>query len=309
MVRSISAFAPAGNRIPLPGRKKIGRLIVLSSKALAFVKMQATGNDFVVLDALDGKRRNWPALSRRLCDRHFGIGSDGLLVVLPATIPQAACRMRMFNPDGTEDMCGNGLRCVAAYFFSAGHTKAAAFNIQTLSGQRAAHLTIKNGKVISVQVDLGRSRLRGREIPVAADLEKVVDYPLPVAGRIIPVTVVSTGTPHAVVFSSNPEEILELGPQIMSHPFFPEQTSVSWVKVEAPTCLRARTWERGGVGESLSCGTGAAAILTAAHLKGISPRQGEIIYPGGHLQVRWDCEETLWLAGPAEIVFSGVINI
>jgi len=271
--------------------------------------MQAAGNDFIVLEAFDGRRRNWAARSRKLCDRHFGVGSDGLLVVGPATISQAVCRMRMFNPDGTEDMCGNGLRCVAAYFYLAGYTKATAFNIQTLSGQRAARLTTKNQKIISVQVELGRPRLRGKEIPVAADLAKVVDYPLSVAGRIVPVTVVSTGTPHAVVFSSNLDEILELGSRIMSHPFFPEQTSVSWVKVEIPTRLRARTWERGGVGESLACGTGAAAILTAAHLKGISPRQGEIIYPGGRLQVRWDCEETLWLAGPTETVFRGAINI
>jgi diaminopimelate epimerase len=284
-------------------------LTLPSNQTLTFVKMQATGNDFVVLEALDGKRRNWPALSRKLCDRHFGVGSDGLLVALPATTPQAACRMRMFNPDGTEDMCGNGLRCVAAYWYLAGHTRATAFNIQTLSGLRAARLTIKNQKVISLQVDLGSPRLAGKAIPVAADLAMVVDYPLPVAGRVVPVTVVSTGTPHAVVFSSNLEEILTLGPQIMQHPFFPEQTSVSWVKAESPTRLQARTWERGGVGESLSCGTGAAAILTAAHLKGISPRQGEIIYPGGRLQVRWDCEETLWLAGPAEIVFRGAIAI
>jgi diaminopimelate epimerase len=143
-------------------------------------------------------------------------------------------------------MCGNGLRCVAAYWYQAGHTKATAFNIQTLSGLRAARLTIKNQKVNSVQVALGRPRLRGKEIPVAADLEKVVDYPLPVAGRIIPVTVISTGTPHAVVFSSHLEEILELGPQIMQHPFFPEQTSVSWVKVESrPDCGPAPGKEAG----------------------------------------------------------------
>jgi diaminopimelate epimerase len=151
--------------------------------------------------------------------------------------------------------------------------------------------------------------LRGREIPAAIDIEQVVDYPLKIGGKTIAVTALSTGTPHAVIFTGKLEEIGRLGPAIMSHPFFPEQASVSFVKTEGKKRLLARTWERGEVGESLSCGTGAAAILAAAHLKGLTSREAEVVYAGGRLQVRWDCEGNLWVAGPAREVFEARIEI
>ncbi len=280
---------------------------------LSFIKMQAAGNDFVLLDAVDGRRRNWPALARRLCDRHFGVGADGLLVVqkVGAAFAKAAgvrfC-MRMFNPDGSEDMCGNGLRCVAAFTYRAGYNRSRCFFLQTLTGLRQVVLNVARGEVQSVKANLGPPRLRGKEIPVSVDLESVVDHPLRVGENDILITALSTGTPHAIVFGDSPADLGLLGPQIMQHPFFPEQTSVSWARVENGK-IHARTWERGGVGESLSCGTGGTAILAAAHLKGLTPRQAEIIYPGGRLYVSWDCNGDLWIAGPAEEVFRGNILI
>jgi len=284
---------------PLSPPKSCGR-------SLSFVKMQAAGNDFVLIDAVDGRRRNWPALARRVCARRLGIGADGLLVLQRE---KAAFRMRMFNPDGSEDMCGNGLCCVATYLHRAGHIRSTRFSIHTLTGPHQIVLAVRNGKITSVKVNLGPPRLRGNEIPVAVKAERVIDYPLKVAGRIVPITALSTGTPHAVVFSSDLAALDWLGPEIMQHPFFPEQASVSVAKMEKENRLAARTWERGGVGESLSCGTGAAAILAAAHLKGMTGREAEIIYPGGRLRVRWDSSGNLWLAGPVREVFRGTVDL
>jgi diaminopimelate epimerase len=279
---------------------------------LEFIKAQATGNDFVLIDATADLRGNWPTLARRLCDRHSGAGADGLLVVLPARAAagnKAHFRMRMFNPDGTEDMCGNGLRTVAVYLAIAGLEQRNVFAIETIAGIRPVEITEVRAHDGTARVNLGAPKLRGKDIPVAADLEKVVDYPLPVVGRTILVTALSTGTPHAVVFDADPAEIAVLGPAIMAHPFFPEQTTVNLVQVETPARLVARTWERGGVGESLSCGTGALAILAAAHLKGISPRQAEIVFRGGTLRTRWAENNELWLQGPVKFVYRASIKI
>jgi len=282
---------------------------------LAFVKVEAAGNDFVLIDALEGRRENWPALAQRLCDRHFGIGADGLLLVQPSSARMAKARgkplfrMRMFNPDGSEDMCGNGLCCVSAYLYCEGFVRDLSFFIQTLSGACQVVIAVKAWRVFrSVQVNLGPPLLRGAQIPAATDASRVLDYPLNIGGRTVPVTALSTGTPHAVVFSENLSEVEALGPQIMAHPFFPAQASVSLVKVEGENRLVARTWERGGVGESLSCGTGAAAILAAAHLKGLTGREADVIYPGGTLHVRWDCNGDLWLSSPVNDVFEGGIQ-
>jgi len=272
---------------------------------LSFIKFEAAGNDFVLLDAIKQPIGRLPNLARRMCDRHFGVGADGLLVVQPATSPKAAFRMRMFNLDGSEDMCGNGLRCTATYLYTAGYTRKSHFLVQTRSGLRAVNLALSaNKKLQSVEVNLGPPLLRGKQIPVSLDLEQVIDYPLKIHGKIIPVTALSTGTPHAVVFLPELPNPAQLGQAIIQHPFFPEQASVSFVKL-AGKRLFARTWERGGVGESLSCGTGAAAILVAAHLKGLSSRQAEIIYPGGKLHIRWDANDDLWLSGPVKEVFRG----
>jgi diaminopimelate epimerase len=315
---------------------------------LSFIKFEAAGNDFVLLDAIkrplvfhhkdfdsllvgagfrEPRRRalqkpapipltafqnhcgelpgRLPNLARRMCDRHFGVGADGLLVVQHSSSPKAAFRMRMFNLDGSEDMCGNGLRSTATYLYTAGYTKKSHFLVQTCSGLRAVKLALSaNKKLQSVAVNLGPPRLRGKQIPVSLDLPQVLDYPLKIRGKIIPVTALSTGTPHAVVFLPELPNPALLGQAIIQHPFFPEQASVSFVKL-AGKRLFARTWERGGVGESLSCGTGAAAILVAANLKGLSSRQAEIIYPGGKLRVRWDNNNDLWLSGPVNEVFRG----
>lgn len=280
-------------------------------ETIEFIKMQAAGNDFVLLDAIDGMRRNWPALARRLCAPHFGIGADGLLVLQQARKQAAGAqfRMRMFNPDGSEDMCGNGLLCVAAYLRNNGYVRSPAFLVETLSGVNQVMVKVEAGvKIKAVSVSLGPPKLRGRAIPVAVDAEQVVDYPVEINGRTIKVTALSTGTPHAVVFSPREGDFEELAPLLMSHPFFPQHASVNFARVEEPTRIVARVWERGGVGESLSCGTGAAAILAAAHLKGLAPREADVVYPGGALHVRWDCNENLWISGPVHYVFEGRIT-
>lgn len=273
-----------------------------------FIKLQATGNDFVVIDGRSIKQRNWSALAKAMCDRHFGIGSDGLLVILPSK--KADFYMRMFNPDGSEaEACGNGLRCAARYAIDNGLAKGPVIKIGTPARTKTA--CVKRGK--SIQVAMGKPELKPSSIPVNVerkgipDASPVIDYPLTVGKMRLRITCVSMGNPHAVCFLEQPVDdfpLAEVGPRVEHHPMFPNRVNFEIVNIISRKKLKARVWER-GVGETLSCGTGACAIAVAFRLKKLSDNPVDIILPGGTLKIDSDGKGEVYLSGPAEVVFEG----
>ncbi len=273
-----------------------------------FIKLQATGNDFVLIDARRMKR-DWAALAKAMCDRNFGVGADGLLLILPSKV--ADFYMRMFNPDGSEaEACGNGLRCAARYAEDNGLAKGPEIKIQTPAGMKIAR--IKDNKK-NIQIAMGKPILAPTAIPVivdrrgARDTAPVIDYPLTVGKMKLKITCVSMGNPHAVCFLEQPIDdfaLTEVGPKVEYHPMFPNRVNFEIVNVLSRSSLWARVWER-GAGETLSCGTGACAIAVAARLKKLTDNPVDIILPGGTLTVDWDGKGEMLLSGPAEIVFEG----
>lgn len=273
---------------------------------LDFIKMQATGNDFVVMQhGLGG--RDWSQLARKMCDRHFGVGADGLLVVLPSS--RADLMMRVFNSDGSEaEACGNGTRCVARYAAAQGIVPAGrkALTIETLAGVRQIGL-LPNGQV---EVGMGAPRFRPEEIPLQAGqygAPPVTQFPFSIDGRELRLDFVSMGNPHAVCFiledlSAFP--LAQIGPRVEHHPLFPQRINFEVARVLAPGTIQARIWER-GVGETFSCGSGACAIAVAARNRGFSGDNSDIIVPGGTVHIAWQGQGDVHLSGPAEAVFRG----
>lgn len=274
-----------------------------------FVKMQGTGNDFVLVDGRE-MERDWPKLAREMCRRHFGIGSDGLLVVLPSRT--ADVRMRMFNPDGSEaEACGNGIRCFAKYAVESGMARGEGLSVETLAGIREVQLFGEGGLVHRVRVGMGRPRLGAGDIPATLEGGKVavpiLDYPLVIEGRRLPLTLVSMGNPHAVCFLDEPVDdfpLSELGPLVEHHPMFPQRANFEVANRLPGGGIRARVWER-GAGATLSCGTGACAIAVAARLHGYIENKVDITLPGGTLTLEWDGGGEVYLSGPAGTVFTG----
>jgi len=265
---------------------------------LSFTKMQGAGNDFVVLDGRTAPA-DLPALARALCDRRTGVGADGLLLALPGDA--APVRMRMFNPDGTEDDCGNGLRCLARYAVRQGLAAAPAFAVETLTGRKAVELHADG----SVTVDLGRADLSPGRIPTRLP-DPPLDVPLDVGGETVTVCSLFTGSAHTVLFETPDEaRFRRLSPLIERHAAFPERTSVLWAEVVSPEAVCARIWER-GVGETLACGTGAAAVAAAGRLTGRTGPRVAVASRGGVLHVEVADDLTLRKRGPAEFVFEGV---
>ncbi|MCX5995623.1 MAG: diaminopimelate epimerase [Chloroflexi bacterium] len=272
-----------------------------------FIKLQATGNDFVLIDARRMKR-DWSALAKAMCHRHFGVGADGLLLILPSKV--ADFYMRMFNPDGSEaEACGNGLRCAARYAKESGLASGAEIGIETPTGIK--RLQTRGRK--SIQVAMGLPILAPSAIPVIVerkgtrDTAPVVAYPLAIGKRNLKITCVSIGNPHAVCFLEQPVAdfpLAEVGPKVEQHPMFPNRVNFEIVNVISRSKLRARVWER-GAGETLSCGTGACAIAVASRLKGLTDSPVDIILPGGTLIIYWDGRGEVLLSGPAEVVFEG----
>ncbi len=270
---------------------------------IRFVKMQGVGNDFVLVDDRAGADRNWPRLALQLCDRRFGVGADGLLVV--GESDSADARMRMFNPDGTEDFCGNGLRCVARYV--AGEREKRLI-LETIAGLRGAEVRSDAAGSFSVTVDMGVPHFNPRDVPLNIDGEEAFDYPLPVENETLTATSLSTGTAHTILFVEElPEEnrFQRLSSLISEHPLFPERTSIMWTKVESPERLRMRIWER-GAGETWGCGTGACAAAVAAIRKKLAQSPVTVSSRGGDLRIAWREGEDIRMTGPAEYVFKGV---
>jgi diaminopimelate epimerase len=275
---------------------------------MQFVKMHGTGNDFVMIDAR-AIEADWPALARAMCDRHFGVGSDGLILALPAE--GADLKMRMFNPDGTEaEMCGNGIRCLAKFAVERGIAapKDGALLVDTLAGLLRCEVSGANGRVERVRASMGRPHLAPAEIPVLAESTgPVLDLPIHVEGGDFRVTCVSMGNPHAVHFQDEPVSAVDLehvGPRVERHSAFPRRVNFEVANVLGRDRLRMRVWER-GAGITLACGTGACATAVAARLRGLVDDMVDVDLPGGTVRIEWDGAGEVYLSGPAEDVFEG----
>lgn len=287
---------------------------------MRFAKMHGAGNDFVIVDArqIHDMRQDWAEIAKVMCDRHFGVGSDGLVLVLPSGA--ADFKMRMFNPDGSEaEMCGNGIRCFAKYVADNGMVDRRIdwLAVETLAGVKQVQLLRQKGAVERVQVSMGVPGLRPSEIPVALDLDgggepaALMAHPLTVGASQVEVTCVSMGNPHAVAFLQTPVAdfpLHDVGPRVEHHPLFPKRVNFEIVNVEDRGHLAMRVWER-GAGETLACGTGACAVAVAARLHGLTDDVVDITLPGGTLTVAWDGEGEVLLTGPAVLVFEGVWQV
>ncbi len=275
-----------------------------------FWKMHGTGNDFVLTES-DDPDADWPNLARRVCDRHFGVGADGLIVAFPSAV--AGRRMRIFNPDGSEpEMCGNGIRCFVKYLLDRGSIVApdGVVTVETGGGVLEARATRGvDGTVATVRVAMGAPRLEAAD--VGAQLEAcgpVRDLPLEASGEQLALTLVSMGNPHAVHFIDGSPDAFELeriGPVVEHDPLFAHRTNFEVVRVHDRTHLDMRVWER-GAGITLACGTGACAAVVAARLAGRVDNDVEVALPGGVLRISWDGDGSVFLEGPAQRVFEAV---
>lgn len=267
---------------------------------MKFTKMHGLGNDFIIIEEEQtGKYSDYTVLAQKLCDRHFGIGADGLLIVAKSQI--ADIKMRIFNADGSEaEMCGNGIRCFAKYVYERGILKKDKFEVETLAGVIVPTLYIKNGIVDSVMVDMGK--------PVFDDA--IEDLPIEAGDRHFNITYVNMGVPHVVVFMEeiNVEDILKYGPIIEHHKLFPHGTNVNFVKIGNRDDIYVRTWER-GVGLTLACGTGTCASAVAACKSGRAPEKLTAHLAAGDLRIEWVQNGNVYMYGPAEIVFDGSIEL
>ena len=275
--------------------------------------MHGAGNDFIVVDALKDNYTERllavPDVVMRLCDRHFGIGADGLILILPSEVGDL--KMRILNPDGSEaEMCGNGIRCFAKYAFEHGLIGKSSLRVETLAGVICPELRLQEGRVVSVSVDMGKPRLTRAEIPMTGPGEdRAVAFDLSAQGSAFKATAVSMGNPHCVIFTDDPEavQLESIGPAIENHPFFPRKTNVEFVQVIAPDRLKMLVWER-GAGRTMACGTGACAALVAAVLNGLAERTARVLLPGGELEINWRSDDRLIMTGPATEVFTGSLK-
>ena len=277
--------------------------------AVHFTKMHGCGNDYVYVNGFTEQvsPEEKPAFVRAVSDRHFGIGSDGVIFINPGT--QADFEMEMWNADGTRaEMCGNGIRCVAKYVYDHGMAGGTHFTIESFGKVKVMEVTAENGLCTAVRVDMGEPILSPALIPVTAEGDRVVSEPLSVAGRQFRMTCVSMGNPHCVIFE-DPDMVglAAVGPLIEHHPRFPKRTNVEFVRVLSRHEVRMRVWER-GTGETLACGTGCCATAVACVLNGLTEREITVHVLGGDLLIEWD-EKTghVFMTGPATTVFEGEI--
>ena len=279
---------------------------------MKFTKMQGIGNDYVYVNCFEETVQDPSAVARFVSDRHFGIGSDGLILIKPSDV--ADCEMDMYNMDGSQGaMCGNGIRCVAKFVYDKGIVRKKNLSIDTKSGIKYLSLTVKNGKVSTVEVNMGSPVLMANQIPVVSDTEQVIDQPLEVNGKTYHITAVSMGNPHAIVYMDDLEnlDISTLGPQFENHLAFPDRINTEFVKVINRRTLQMRVWERGS-GETLACGTGACAVAVASVLNGLVDEDCPVTVKllGGDLQIFWNRQEDLvYMTGPAVTVFEGEIDL
>jgi diaminopimelate epimerase len=283
--------------------------------SMNFTKLQATGNDFIFIDARN-MERDWSKFAREMCHRYFGVGADGLILV--GNSNTASLRMRLFNSDGSEaEVSGNGLRCFAKYAIDRQIIPGPNLTVETLAGIRTIKATVSQGKVGQAKVNMGTPRFKAEDIPVIidkpqkgrgeVDIIPILDYPLALAERKLALSFVSMGNPHAISFLSQPVAdfpLCEIGPQVENHHIFPERVNFEIARVLNRSQIEARVWERGS-GETLSCGSGACAIAVIARLKGYTDNEVDIMLSGGNLTIDWDGIGEVYLSGPVEEVFNG----
>ena len=274
---------------------------------MKFTKMHGLGNDYIYVNAFEEKIADPSALAIKISDRHFGVGSDGLVLIAPSEV--ADFQMLMFNADGSQgEMCGNASRCVAKYVYDRGLTDKTVVTLETLGGIKVLHMTVKDGKVESVRVDMGAPKLDCENVPCLLGEGVVRKAKITALDREFEITPVNTGNPHGVIFLEEPVEefdIYKYGPALECHPAFPKKANIEFVNVLSRDRLRMRVWERGS-GVTLACGTGSCAVLVAANLCCLCERKATVVLDGGELNNQWD-EETgsVYMTGPATFVFDG----
>lgn len=277
---------------------------------MKFTKMHGIGNDYVYVNCFEESVKNPAEVSKFVSDRHFGIGSDGLILISPSAI--ADFRMNIYNADGSQaEMCGNGIRCVAKYVYDYGLTDKTEISVETLAGIKYLRLQVENGKVASVEVNMGAPILEPKEIPVAVEESPVVNVPVEVKGKIYHMTCVSMGNPHAIIFMNNVKDldIAAIGPYFENHTVFPKRTNTEFVEVLDRNTVNMRVWERGS-DETLACGTGACATTVACILNDKTENEVTVYLLGGDLKIRWDREANqVYMTGPATVVFDGEITL
>ena len=278
---------------------------------MKFTKMHGTGNDYIYVNGFEEKLENPSEAAVKLSDRRFGIGSDGLILILPSDV--ADCRMELFNADGSiGKMCGNGIRCVAKYVYDRGLVKKDVLRVETRSGVKTLQLRVEDGKVASVRVNMGQPELDPEKIPVLFSKDRMVDEEVYTpSGNVWRVTCVSMGNPHAVIFVDDVEglNLPAIGPEMEKHAMFPERANIEFAQVTGPHEVQMRVWERGS-GETLACGTGACACAVASVLTGKADRDVTVHLRGGDLHVFWDPDtDDVYMEGPAAFVFDGTVEI
>ena len=277
---------------------------------MKFTKMHGLGNDYVYVNCFEEKIDNPPAVARFVSDRHFGIGSDGLIMINPSKT--ADFEMEMYNADGSRgEMCGNGIRCVAKYVYDYGLTDKTQISVETLGGIKYLDLTVEDGKVSLVKVDMGKPELEADLIPIISEREQVIDEPIEVDGKEYHMTGVSMGTPHAVIYVDDVKglDLEKIGPKFENHERFPKRINTEFVHCIDRQTVEMRVWERGS-GETLACGTGACAVAVSSILNNLTDTQVTVKLLGGDLQIEWDREkDRVFMTGPATVVFDGVIDI
>jgi len=278
---------------------------------MRFAKMHGLGNDYIYVNAFEEQVENPNELARILADRHFGVGSDGLVLIAPSDV--ADFQMLMYNADGSQgDMCGNASRCVAKYVYDRGMTDQTVVTLETKAGIKVLHMTVKDGKVNTVRVDMGEPVVACESVPCLLGEGIVRKAKIQALDRVFEITPVSTGNPHGVIFLDEPVETFDLkkyGPALETHPAFPKKANIEFVNVLSRDRLRMRVWERGS-GITMACGTGSCAVLVAANLCDLAERKAVIVLDGGELVDEWD-EETghVFMTGPATHVFDGEYNV
>lgn len=277
---------------------------------MKFTKMQGLGNDYVYVNCFEEKIENPPAVARYVSDRHFGIGSDGLIMINPSEV--ADFEMEMYNADGSRgEMCGNGIRCVAKYVYDYGLTDKTQISVETLGGIKYLDLTVEDGKVVLVKVDMGKPELKSDLIHIISENEKVIDEPIEVDGQVYHMTGVSMGNPHTVIYVDDVKnlDLEKIGPKFENHERFPKRINTEFVHCIDRNTVEMRVWERGS-GETLACGTGACAVAVASILNNLTDTRVTVKLLGGDLQIEWDREKNhVFMTGPAKVVFDGVIDI
>jgi diaminopimelate epimerase len=277
---------------------------------MKFTKMQGIGNDYVYVNCFEETIDNPNQIARQVSDRHFGIGSDGLILIKPSSI--ADFKMEMYNADGSQgEMCGNGIRCVAKYVYDYQLTDKTQISIETLAGIKYLELTVENDKAVRIKVNMGSPELYPVNIPVEAEGETVINQPIDVENTTYLMTCVSMGNPHAVIYMEDVKglNIEKIGPKFENHKRFPKRINTEFARIIDRKTIEMRVWERGS-GETLACGTGACATAVASILNGYTEDEVTIRLLGGDLIIQWDRENnTVFMTGPAEIVFEGEIHL